>query len=193
MRHSMFLCLLLMGLIMMNPGCTKEEPKEVSEKKAAPAKVAEKAPEAEKPAAQIPPEDVKKTSGEERAKVEGTTEMPSAEIVILSPLWEGHTRPGVVFTHEKHLEDYDIACDECHHVYENGKNVWEEGMPVAKCEACHNEKTVRGESKLSPELKKKNLKLAFHRNCQKCHRKLKREDSQSKAPTVCTKCHTKKD
>jgi hypothetical protein len=128
----------------------------------------------------------------EKAKAIGETEMPPAEILLLSPLWKKHTRPGVLFTHESHEKKYQIACKECHHTYEDGKNVWKKGLPVSKCEVCHNEGTVKGETKLPPDLKKKNLKLAFHGNCRNCHRKLKKENSESKAPTVCSKCHSRK-
>jgi hypothetical protein len=201
---SFVVCMSFAGLVMLGSGCTGEESKEVSQEKAVPAQEAKKVTETEvtpvKETKEVPESkalqagEIKEVSREENTpKKEGKTEMPPAEIVILSPLWKDHTRPGVGFTHENHEKKYKIACDECHHVYENGKNVWKEGMPVLKCEVCHNEGTVKGETKLPPDVKKKNLKLAFHGNCRDCHRKLKRENSESKAPTVCSKCHSRKE
>ena len=208
-RYSVFflLCLSMTCLVMCGFGCTGDEPKDVSKERALPAQEAKKAPETKTApvketkqipeARSLPAKEVKEASREDstqKGETKGVakTEMPPAEILILSPLWEKHTKGGVAFTHEKHAKDYKIGCDECHHIYENGKNVWKEGMPVDKCEACHNEGTVKGETKLLPDAKKKNLKLAFHRNCQGCHRKLKKEDSKTSAPTTCGKCHSKK-
>ena len=65
-------------------------------------------------------------------------------------------------------------------------------MPVEKCEACHNELTVKGERKLALDVKKKNLKLAFHDNCRACHKELRKENPETKAPTKCSQCHEKK-
>jgi len=110
-------------------------------------------------------------------------------ITIKDSLWTAHTKAPVTFTHKKHAEEYKIACDECHHKYENGKNVWKQGNPVQKCDACHNEPTIEGEKKLPPDQQKLNLKLAFHGNCQGCHQKLKKEDPNTKAPVTCTGCH----
>ena len=59
----------------------------------------------------------------------------------------------------------------------------EKGDEVQKCEKCHTEPTVQGEMKLPPDQKKLNLKIAFHNKCQTCHKKLKSEKPESKAPT----------
>jgi hypothetical protein len=77
---------------------------------------------------------------------------------------------------------------------ENGKNVWKEGDKVQKCMECHNEPTVKGEKKLPKDKQKLNLKLAFHNNCQGCHKKLKKKDKTKykDIPTTCIKCHPKK-
>ncbi len=114
-------------------------------------------------------------------------------ITMNSKLWPQHTKANVQFTHKKHAEDYKIACADCHHKYEGGKNVWKQGDPVAKCESCHNEPTIEGEKKLPPEQQKLNLKLAMHTNCQECHKKLKAQNPQSAAPTTCVQCHPKKE
>lgn len=110
-------------------------------------------------------------------------------ITIKAGLWTSHTKAPVEFSHKKHAEEYKIACTDCHHKFENGKNVWKEGDPVQKCEACHNEPTIQGEKKLPPEQQKLNLKLAFHENCVGCHQKLKKDKPDTKAPVTCTGCH----
>jgi hypothetical protein len=114
------------------------------------------------------------------------------EIVLLSQLWETHTKGAVKLTHENHIKTHNITCRECHHIIEDGKNVWNESIPAAKCETCHDELTVKGERKLPPEIQKKNLKLAFHNNCRGCHKKIKKEDPETKAPLKCSECHEKK-
>ncbi len=113
-------------------------------------------------------------------------------ITIKSSIYEHPRKSPVEFTHKKHAEDYKIACAECHHVYKDGKNVWKEGDPVQKCEECHNDPTTKGLKKLPPEQQKKNLELAFHNNCVGCHKKLKKENKETKAPTTCKQCHPKK-
>jgi len=98
--------------------------------------------------------------------VVGIAAQVADEMVIKSALWPTPTKAAVPFTHKKHSVDYKIACTDCHHKFEGGKNVWKEGDAVDKCEVCHNEPTVQGEKKLPPEQQKLNLKLAFHENCQ---------------------------
>ena len=99
------------------------------------------------------------------------------------------TKGPVEFSHQKHNVDYKIACNQCHHKYQDGKNVWNEGDPVEKCSKCHTEMTVEGEKKLPPEQQKLNLKLAFHGECQGCHQKMKKENPNTKAALTCSTCH----
>ncbi len=112
---------------------------------------------------------------------------------IQSTLWPTLTKGAVEFTHKKHAEDYNIACDQCHHVFKDGKNVWKEGDPVDKCQTCHNEPTIEGEKKLPPEQQKLNLKLAFHTNCQDCHKEEKKKNKATTAPVTCAGCHPKQE
>ena len=96
----------------------------------------------------------------------GAAEQKAAEVMdIQATLWKAHTKGPVNFQHKKHAEEYKVKCDNCHHVYENGKNVWKEGDKVQKCQECHNEATIKGEKKLPEDKQKLNLKLAFHNNC----------------------------
>lgn len=108
---------------------------------------------------------------------------------IKAGLWATPTKAPVSFTHKKHYDEYKIACNECHHVIKDGKNVWKEGDPVQKCEACHTNAVITGEAQLPPDQKKLNLKLVFHDNCQGCHKKLKKDKPDTKAPVTCTGCH----
>ena len=124
----------------------------------------------------------------------GAAQEVADTFVIQSKLWNKHTKSGVTLSHKKHATEYGGKCDECHHVYKDGKNVWKEGDHVQKCMECHNEPTIKGEKKLSKDKQKLNLKLAYHNNCQGCHKKLKKKDKEkyAKIPTTCIKCHPKK-
>ena len=124
----------------------------------------------------------------------GAAEQKAPEVIdIQAKLWSEHTKGPVNFDHKKHQEEYKIKCDQCHHVYKDGKNTWKEGDKVQKCEECHNEPTIKGEKKLPEDKQKLNLKIAFHENCQGCHKEMKKKDKAkyAKIPTTCIKCHTK--
>jgi Ni/Co efflux regulator RcnB len=124
----------------------------------------------------------------------GAAEQKAPEVIdIQAKLWSEHTKGPVNFDHKKHQEEYKIKCDQCHHVYKDGKNTWKEGDKVQKCMECHNEPTIKGEKKLPEDKQKLNLKIAFHENCQGCHKEMKKKDKAKygKIPTTCIKCHTK--
>jgi len=114
-------------------------------------------------------------------------------ITIKATLWKDHTKSPVEFSHKKHSAEYGAKCVDCHHVMKDGKNIWKEGDKVQLCQECHNEPTVTGEKKLSEAQQKLNLKLAFHNNCQGCHKDLKKKDKAKygKIPTTCIQCHPK--
>ena len=114
-------------------------------------------------------------------------------VTIQDSLWTQHTKSAVTLSHKKHSAEYGIKCADCHHVYEGGKNVWKEGDPVKKCHDCHNEPTIKGEKKLPNDKQKLNLKIAFHDNCQSCHKEMKKKDKEkyAKIPTTCIQCHPK--
>ena len=97
-------------------------------------------------------------------------------------------KPPVEFTHEKHADEHAIACNECHHVYKDGKNVWQEGDKVETCITCHPADREEAK-KLSKEqgVQILDLKNAFHKNCKTCHVKVKKEGKE--APTQCKECH----
>jgi hypothetical protein len=120
-------------------------------------------------------------------------QQPPDEITLKPSIWPTLTKTPVKFSHKLHATQYKIACNQCHHVYKDGKNTWKEGDEVQKCEKCHTNAITQGEMKLSPEEKKLNLKYAFHTNCQPCHKKAKAENPESKAPTTCAGCHPGKE
>ncbi len=111
-------------------------------------------------------------------------EMP-AFIEIDQGVYKSDRKGPVPFEHEMHMADFEIACNKCHHVYKDGKNVWEGGDPVKKCASCHDPIKSKGDVK--------NLRLAFHKNCKGCHRELKKEGISDDAPfRKCSGCHKKK-
>jgi predicted CXXCH cytochrome family protein len=115
------------------------------------------------------------------------TDVPD-EINIYSDAYEKankkHRYGPTPFSHKKHITDYKIACTECHHVYKDGKNVFKEGDPVQKCQACHDPVKSKGNVK--------KLMLAFHTNCQGCHKDLKKAGKPTGPTTKCNDCHEKK-
>ncbi len=144
-------------------------------------------------ASEIPNIKDEKTTTKAEESIENSGDgTPPAEFVLVSKLWQTHTKGAPNFTHEKHIKTHKIECDECHHIYEDEKNIWKVDMPVEKCEKCHNDPTIKGEKKLEPDIQKKNLKLAFHNNCKVCHKTLKKEKPETKAPVTCKQCHPKK-
>jgi hypothetical protein len=115
-----------------------------------------------------------------------TAGMPTAadvaEVIAINNKGYDQDRRGPVnFSHKKHAEDYKVACDQCHHEFENGKNVWKEGDPVKQCIECHDPIEKKGNAE--------KLQTAFHENCQGCHRDLKDKEAPFKR---CTDCHEKK-
>jgi len=82
-----------------------------------------------------------------------------------------------IFRHDEHNEKAGIEeCNECHHVYEDGKMLEDESSEDQRCSDCHEFKS----SGSTPALMK-----AYHVNCKGCHLK------QKKGPTMCGECHLK--
>jgi hypothetical protein len=96
---------------------------------------------------------------------------------------EGKTRPAVTLPHNRHVEA-GLSCKDCHHIYENGKNILdesklEEGNQDIRCSACHNPKF------------RPNLEQAFHNQCMGCHTRYQKEKKKT-GPRFCGECHVKK-
>ena len=116
-------------------------------------------------------------------------------ITMDSPVFGKHKKALVTLSHKKHAEDYKIACETCHHVYEGKKNVWKKGDKVDKCTTCHKEakapKAKKGEPKMSKADKIKDYYYsAIHENCVGCHKAEKKKGKN--APSACKDCHPKK-
>ena len=108
---------------------------------------------------------------------------PDKIVLDHSSISGGRTRPPVILPHNLHVEA-GLSCKDCHHIYENGKNVLdesklEEGNKDIRCSACHSPK-----SRLSPE-------KAFHNQCIGCHTKYQKEKKKT-GPRYCGGCHVKK-
>ena len=103
---------------------------------------------------------------------------------------EGYTadkKGAVKLSHKKHNEKYKATCIDCHHEYEEGKNVWKQGDPVKKCSECHNPLQKEGDVM--------KLQNAYHKNCKNCH-KAKNDQGELLHPNApfkkCNDCHAKK-
>jgi len=95
--------------------------------------------------------------------------------VVDNSAFENPQRVPSVFVHEEHNEKAGIeACNECHHVYEDGKKLDDESSEGESCADCHGPRD---------EGSKPNLTKAFHRNCKGCHMKRKA------GPIMCGECH----
>jgi hypothetical protein len=98
----------------------------------------------------------------------------------------------VPFSHKTHAtptkdKGYGVACADCHHVYEGGKNVWTGDATkfdhVDKCIKCHDPKKNTKEG----GVKVMKLQNAYHKNCKNCHK------AEKKGPfKKCNECHVKK-
>jgi hypothetical protein len=124
------------------------------------------------------------------AGVAMATDKGPETITMDSKVYPEHKKSLVTFSHQKHNVDYQIACNECHHVYQDGKNVWKEGDEVGKCDSCHAGAKAPTEPKLSKEEEIKGYHYsAIHENCKGCHQAAVKEGKV--APTKCTECHPK--
>jgi hypothetical protein len=104
------------------------------------------------------------------------------EVSISNDGYKKDKKGPVKLSHKKHHADYKVACTDCHHDYQKGKNVWKEGDPVKKCGDCHNPKKKQG--------KVPKLQNAYHKNCKNCHKDLVKAGKSKKAPyKKCNDCH----
>ncbi|MBW2353723.1 MAG: cytochrome c3 family protein [Deltaproteobacteria bacterium] len=108
------------------------------------------------------------------------------EVILQNKGYKKDKKGPVKLTHKKHHADYKVACAECHHVYEGGKNVWKEGDHVDKCSKCHDPK------KKNKKTKAMKLQNAYHKNCKNCHKALKKEGKPTGPFKKCNQCHAKK-
>ena len=96
--------------------------------------------------------------------------------VIDNSVFENPQRPPVIFLHEEHNENAGLdECNQCHHLYEDGKYIEDEDSADQSCSDCHE--------LIDTELP--SLMKAFHLNCKGCHKE------QKQVPVACGECHVK--
>lgn len=128
-------------------------------------------------------EDQKKGKVLERVQQQ-EQEIPE-EIIISNEGYRQERKVPVKFPHVSHAADRGLGCEECHHNYEDGKNIWKEGDFVNKCIECHDPRENQDNVK--------KLMLAFHQQCSGCHQNRRKEGSSQIAPyKKCYECHQKK-
>lgn len=87
-------------------------------------------------------------------------------------------RPSVPFLHDDHNEMANIEdCNECHHVWEDGKKLEWDSSEDQECSECHLSQDS-GDSDMD-------LIKAYHDMCKECHM------SQKAGPVQCSECHIK--
>ena len=84
-------------------------------------------------------------------------------MVFNSDLFKKKLDAPVGFNHLNHAGKYAIKCQQCHHVFVDGKNTWQEGDKVVRCQVCHNEEATQHGKVVG-------LFQAFHGNCEACHK-----------------------
>ena len=108
----------------------------------------------------------------------GSLTQAPGDSLLKIPAAGSRRKPPVKFSHRVH-EVRGVACIQCHHDFQGRRNVWQEGMPVAKCQTCHG---------LRPEARRLDLKNAYHRQCKGCHLRLRQQGRQA-GPIDCQACH----
>ncbi|MEJ2724750.1 MAG: cytochrome c3 family protein [Deltaproteobacteria bacterium] len=102
-------------------------------------------------------------------------------IVINNEGYETNRKGPVIFTHLKHARYYEVSCWDCHHEYEDGKNVWAPWTGTVKCSECHMPSmNVEGVM---------NLQKAYHVNCKGCHEERAKEGKTHGPYRKCYGCH----
>jgi hypothetical protein len=122
-------------------------------------------------------------------------------IKMQDPAYTEREYKTVSFEHKKHIDEYKIACGECHHEDKDGKAVpltnLKEGDNVKRCIECHKKpgyikgKKARG---LSGKEKREYHANAIHDNCKDCHKEFNKKKGlkpkdKGAAPTNCKGCH----
>ncbi|MFC1891273.1 cytochrome c3 family protein [Thermodesulfobacteriota bacterium] len=121
------------------------------------------------------------------SKMPGLSDDAPPEVIeIYSSAFEEYKKGPVKLSHLKHFAEYNVACIDCHHDYQDGKNVWIPTAPVESCASCHDPKETKGDVK--------KLQTAYHTNCKNCHKEMLEEGKSEDAPyKKCADCHEDKD
>lgn len=102
------------------------------------------------------------------------------DIVIDGKTYKKDIKGPVNFSHTKHSAEYGAKCEDCHHNYADGKNTWKTGDEVKKCSTCHDVEKSEGNAK--------KLMMAYHNNCQNCHKE-KVKEGKAAPDKKCEGCH----
>jgi hypothetical protein len=105
-------------------------------------------------------------------------------MLIQNDVYANRKMGPVKFTHDTHWEDYGIFCEDCHHDYVNGENVWTEDDEAKACISCHKPGKPQGNVY--------KLSTAYHKNCRTCHRDMNEGEEEEAAPFACYSCHERK-
>jgi hypothetical protein len=182
MRTLPFVVILLGLLLVLSPlaGCGGgEEPPQEEVPAPSEPQVKEESKEGrfeEEAAAVSPPSEPPAETGM-KVEVAGIVD----EIIIENQGYTEDKKKPVNFSHKKHEEEYGIACDSCHHVYEEGKNIWKQEDPVGKCVVCHD--PVADQDGVIK------LQSAFHKKCRDCHKEVAQEGREA-PDKKCMACHS---
>lgn len=100
-------------------------------------------------------------------------------IVIDDPVFSSRSRPPVRFGHVRHMSLAQVSCTDCHHRFENGRNVLDPAELTDEnksiyCRYCHS--------------KPSELQRAYHRLCIRCHQSMVKIN-RSAGPRLCGECH----
>ena len=125
------------------------------------------------------PKDQKATVKADGADSHLTASGKAKNLIILdSDLFQKKIQGPVGFNHMNHAGKYGVKCQQCHHVFVDGKNTWQVGDKVVRCQVCHNEPATQHGKVVG-------LFQAFHANCQSCHKIA----PKSAADNPCAFCH----
>ena len=118
------------------------------------------------------------------ASQEGKKALNYDDFKIDNQDYEKKKKGPVYFTHRKHAYNYKILCWECHHDFDDGKNIWSPWNEMLNCVDCHD---PREKVDNMP-----NLQKAYHLNCKNCHKTMARDGKQTGPHKKCAGCHMKK-
>ena len=100
-------------------------------------------------------------------------------MIIDNTVFKSKSRSAVRFNHGNHMALYGVSCRDCHHRFENKKNMLDpveltDDNKTIHCRYCHT-----GSSR---------LQNAYHRLCIGCHQSMIKKNLTA-GPRLCGECH----